>query len=109
MKESAKDHLSEAEEALADFDRWRASINGGTTRTEEKLAGALRDLLSTMPGLADAWDEGHKTLWRRGPDGCQCGAWSSGECACGEYGNGELLSLKSNPYRNLEGSSSHEC
>jgi len=49
--------------------------------------------------LAQAWDEGHETWWKRGPDDCECGAWSSGECGCGRYGSGELLSLAENPYR----------
>ena len=49
--------------------------------------------------LAAAWEEGHKTRWRRGPDECQCCAYSAGECACGKYGTGELLSLAANPYR----------
>ena len=52
--------------------------------------------------VADVWDEGHKAPWRRGPDSCRCSAWSSGECACGMYGNGELLSLNDNPYRRSE-------
>ena len=49
--------------------------------------------------LAEAWDAGHLTRWRRGPDGCQCGAWHSGECGCGKYGTGQLLSLADNPHR----------
>lgn len=57
--------------------------------TEEEIRAAL----------AEAWDKGHKTRWRRGPDNCRCSAWSSSECGCGEYGNGELLSLQQNPYR----------
>ena len=48
---------------------------------------------------AQAWDEGHRHRWRRGPDDCRCNAWSSIECACGLYGTGELLSLGDNPYR----------
>jgi len=48
---------------------------------------------------AEAWDEGHRHAWRRGPDECMCSAWSSNECACGRYGSGELLSLADNPYR----------
>lgn len=49
---------------------------------------------------AEAWDEGHKTRWRRDPDdGCTCGAWAEIECGCGNYGTGELLSLNDNPYR----------
>ena len=49
--------------------------------------------------LAEAWDEGHRHPQRRGPDDCQCGAYYVGECACGEYGCGPLLSLADNPYR----------
>lgn len=49
--------------------------------------------------IAQAWDEGHRHLWKRGPDECMCGAWASMECACGKYGTGELLSLNDNPYR----------
>lgn len=48
---------------------------------------------------AKAWGEGHRARWRRGPDECRCSAWSSSECACGEYGTGALLSLADNPYR----------
>lgn len=48
---------------------------------------------------AEAWAEGHTHSWRRGPDECQCYAHSWSECACGEYGAGELLSLNDNPYR----------
>lgn len=63
------------DEALRQFDWWLAKVK------------------------AAAWDEGHKHWWRRGPDNCHCAAWSSSECGCGEYGTGELLSLKDNPYR----------
>ena len=53
-----------------------------------------------QPTLAKAWDEGHRKPWRRDPDdGCQCGAWASIECGCGQYGKGALLSLDDNPYR----------
>lgn len=48
--------------------------------------------------LARAWAEGHQHRQRRGKDKCKCGAWSKGECACGRYGNGPLLSLEDNPY-----------
>lgn len=48
---------------------------------------------------AQAWDEGCRHRWRRGPDDCRCDAWSSIECACGKYGTGDLLSLEDNPYR----------
>ena len=66
---------------------------------------AARAVLALIGGrterevLAQGWDEGHRHRWRRGPDDCFCGAWSSIECACGKYGTGELLSLKDNPYR----------
>jgi hypothetical protein len=63
----------------AEFDRWLAAHDA-------EVASA-------------AWDKGHKTRHRRGPDKCRCSAWSAGECACGRYGTGELLSLKDNPYR----------
>ena len=48
---------------------------------------------------AEAWDEGHLTRRLRGPDACRCSAHSEGECGCGLYGTGELLSLAKNPYR----------
>ena len=60
---------------------------------------AARDTEIHTAALAQAWDEGHETWWKRGPDDCQCGAWSSSECGCGLYGSGELLSLADNPYR----------
>ena len=46
----------------------------------------------------EAWDEGHKVRKRRGKDGCKCHAWSPGECGCGLYGTGALISLAENPY-----------
>ena len=46
-----------------------------------------------------AWDDGHVTPQRRGPDECECFAYSSGECACGLFGTGPLLSSAENPYR----------
>ena len=49
--------------------------------------------------LAEAWDAGHQYPWKRGPDDCRCGAWSSNECACGLYGTGPLVSLADNPHR----------
>lgn len=61
-----------------DFDRWLAGVK------------------------AEAWDEGHRHRQRRGPDDCPCGAWYEGECACGQYGTGDLLSLADNPYREEE-------
>lgn len=61
------------------------------------LAKAVAPLLAAA--RAEAWDEGHMTRWRRGPDDCVCSAWSAGECGCGRYGTGPLLSLANNPYR----------
>ena len=51
---------------------------------------------------AEAWDAGHRHPQKLGPDGCECAAHYAGECACGEYGNGELLSLAANPYRRAD-------
>lgn len=48
---------------------------------------------------AEAWEEGHRHAQRRGPDDRTCEAWSEDECACGQFGNGELWSLADNPYR----------
>jgi len=62
-------------EKTAEFDRWLAA---------EK---------------AKAWEEGHRHRQRLGPDDCACGAWYEGECACGQYGTGDLLSLADNPHR----------
>ena len=56
-------------------------------------------LAGSQGELAAAWDEGHLTSRKRGPSGCKCGAWSNGECACGLYGTGAVLSLAANPYR----------
>lgn len=50
--------------------------------------------------LADAWDEGHRTYQKREPDECYCSAWSEGECACGLYGTGKIITP--NPYRRTE-------
>jgi hypothetical protein len=47
---------------------------------------------------AYAWQEGHLHDRRLGPDECVCWAWSPGECGCGKFGNGEVLSLHDNPY-----------
>ena len=46
---------------------------------------------------AEAWDEGHRTPQDREPDDCQCGAWYEGECACGLFGTGTIITP--NPYR----------
>lgn len=49
---------------------------------------------------AEAWDEGHRTPQEREPDDCQCGAWYDGECGCGLFGTGEIITP--NPYRQKE-------
>lgn len=77
-----------------------AALNSGRDKAVvdvvlDEVAKAGADRAS----LADAWEAGHVTRWRRGPDECQCCAYSAGECACGKYGTGELLSLAQNPYR----------
>jgi len=46
---------------------------------------------------AEAWDEGHRTPQVREAHDCQCGAWYEGECACGRFGTGKLITP--NPYR----------
>jgi hypothetical protein len=62
----------------AEFDRWLAEHDAEIAKR--------------------AWEEGHKTAWKRGPSECKCYAYSSSECGCGKYGTGELLSLNDNPY-----------
>lgn len=80
-------------------------VGSGYESTTIGITAALEaaDLLLASPVIrriqAEAWDAGHKTRWRRGPDSCHCEAWSRSECACGKYGTGELLSLKENPHR----------
>ena len=49
---------------------------------------------------AEAWDEGHRTPQIREPHDCRCGAWYEGECACGLFGTGEIITP--NPYREKE-------
>lgn len=49
--------------------------------------------------MASAWDEGHRTYRKLGPDGCMCGAWSDSECGCGLYGSNVITP---NPYRTTE-------
>ena len=58
---------------------------------------------------AKAWHEGHLLRWRRGVDDCHCSARSAGECGCGRYGTGEMLSLADNPYsKTTESETNHE-
>jgi len=64
------------------------------------LAGfAARAALEAIaPAIAArAWDEGHATPWQREMDDCRCGAWNRGECGCGKYGTGRLVTP--NPHR----------
>ena len=62
-------------------------------------AKALNDVLprEVLRQKAEAWDEGHRTPWKRGPSGCDCFAQSVVECGCGRYGTGPLITP--NPYR----------
>ncbi len=66
------------EQVGADFDTWLNSVR------------------------AAAWEKGHLHRQRRGPDDCHCYAYYPGECACGRFGTGELISLKDNPYKQGE-------
>jgi hypothetical protein len=72
-----------------------------TGEKEGKAAAAFDRWLAAHDAevAAAAWDEGHNARRSRGRSKCNCGAWSDGECACGLYGTGELLSMKDNPYR----------
>ena len=67
--------------ARAEFDRW--------------LAQTIRE------AKAEAWDEGHRTPQDRELDDCRCEAWHEGECACGLFGTGEIITP--NPYRQEQG------
>jgi hypothetical protein len=86
---------------------WHAPWVGNETETTVQVDGdidipALIAVITSAQlatAKADAWDEGHETPWKRGPDDCECGAWGHNECLCGRYGTVELLSLKENPYR----------
>ena len=49
---------------------------------------------------ADIWDQGYRAGFSDGPIICACGARNDGECACGNYGNGETP--EPNPYRASE-------
>lgn len=52
------------------------------------------------PLLAEVWMEGHTTYQEREQDDCRCGAWYEGECGCGEYGQGKIITT--NPYTTKE-------
>ena len=72
------------------------TIPGCSARAAEHAA--VNALAAVLPDLlAAAWDEGHETPWKREPDDCRCGAWSSIECGCGHYGTGRIITP--NPYR----------
>jgi hypothetical protein len=73
LEETTPPHI--VEKYGAEFDRWLAAAK------------------------AEAWDEGHLHYQKRGPDNCACFAHYEGECACGEFGNGVVVSLSENPYR----------
>lgn len=68
---------------------------------ERFAAHQAEQLSQIVRGLqAKAWKEGHRTPVQRGPSGCRCGAWDEGECACGKYGTGKILTP--NPYRTVQ-------
>jgi hypothetical protein len=60
-------------------------------RGSDRLQESAREL------MAQGWDEGHGTPVQREPDDCRCGAWYEGECGCGKYGTGKIITP--NPYR----------
>lgn len=78
----------------------RGAIGKRESRLAADRAGAQFDRFLNRE-KADAWMEGHKTRQVRGPDSCHCYAWSEGECGCGRYGTGPLLTK--NPYESDDG------
>lgn len=76
------------EDLIAQEPAW---AQGWLDNAREALAAVLPDL------LAEAWDEGHETPWKREPDDCECYAYSRNECGCGRYGMGRIITP--NPYR----------
>jgi len=84
---------------VAEVERLTRIVNGyDRTPAEQRAAKAKAEVDRLRAENAIAWATGHSHPWRRGSDGCTCGAWAKIECGCGRYGNGELLSLADNPY-----------
>ena len=63
------------------------------------MADAADEIERLTANLAAAWEAGHREPWKREMDACRCGAWHTGECGCGLYGTGKLISLDANPYK----------
>ena len=67
----------------------------------EDAAYARAEALAALETVAaDIWDQGYRAGFSDGPFICACNAWNEGECACGNYGNGETP--EPNPYRASE-------
>lgn len=64
----------------------------------DKLHAQVHAALEAV--AADIWDGGYRAGFSDGPFVCACEAWNDGECACGNYGNGETA--QPNPYRATE-------
>lgn len=59
--------------------------------SSDRLQESAREL------MAQGWDAGHGVPVLREMDDCRCGAWHEGECGCGKYGTGKIITP--NPYR----------
>lgn len=49
---------------------------------------------------ARIWDDGYIAAEWNYEEVCNCSAWSDGECACGNYGNGRLRAR--NPWKEAQ-------
>ena len=67
-------------------------------RIQDEYRALARAALEAV--AADIWDQGYQAGFSDGPFICACNAWNEGECACGNYGNGETP--EPNPYRASE-------
>ena len=67
-------------------------------RIQDEYRALARAALEAV--AADIWDHGYQAGFSDGPFICACNAWNEGECACGNYGNGETP--EPNPYRASE-------
>ena len=81
---------------MNDYEAIYAEVSNTAHDTKSHTAGIAAVVTAAK---RDAWDEGHNVRKRHGKDDCMCQAWSAGECACGLYGTGALISLEENPYR----------
>ena len=78
---------------------WLYSAMHDDRQIPEMAENLLEDLAPriTRRAKAEAWDEGHATRQKREPDDCRCAAYYAGECGCGKYGTGRIITP--NPYR----------